>query len=39
MTEPFSVENSMMTPTLKLRRPHIIERHGKLLESLYTAGR
>ena len=39
MTEPFSVENSMMTPTLKLRRPYIIERHGELLEGLYTAGR
>lgn len=39
MTEPFTVENSMMTPTLKLRRPFIIERHGALLESLYTAGR
>jgi len=39
MTEPFTVENSMMTPTLKLRRPFIIERHGALLESLYAAGR
>ncbi len=39
MTEPFTVENGMMTPTLKLRRPFIIERHGNLLESLYNAGR
>jgi long-chain acyl-CoA synthetase len=38
MTEPFTVENGMMTPTLKLRRPFIIERHGELLESLYRAG-
>ncbi len=38
MTEPFTVENGMMTPTLKLRRPFIIERHGELLESLYGAG-
>jgi long-chain acyl-CoA synthetase len=39
MSEPFSVENGMMTPTLKLRRPFIIERHGELLEGLYKAGR
>jgi long-chain acyl-CoA synthetase len=39
MTEPFSVDNGLMTPTLKLRRPHITERHGELLESLYAAGR
>lgn len=39
MTEVFAVENGMMTPTLKLRRPKIIERHGPLLESLYSAGR
>ena len=38
MTEPFTVENEMMTPTLKLRRPYIIERHGELLQSLYGAG-
>ena len=38
MTEPFSVDNGMMTPTLKLRRPYIIERHGDLLQSLYKAG-
>jgi long-chain acyl-CoA synthetase len=39
MTEPFTVENGMMTPTLKLRRPFIIERFGTLLEGLYAAGR
>ena len=38
MTEPFTVDNGMMTPTLKLRRPYIIERHGDLLQSLYKAG-
>jgi long-chain acyl-CoA synthetase len=38
MTEPFTVENEMMTPTLKLRRPYITERHGALLQSLYAAG-
>ncbi|HRY25937.1 MAG: long-chain fatty acid--CoA ligase [Geminicoccaceae bacterium] len=39
MAEPFSVENGMMTPTMKLRRPRIIERHGALLEGLYAAGK
>lgn len=39
MPEPFTVENGLMTPTLKLRRPLIIERHGELLESLYGTGR
>ncbi len=38
MTEPFTVDNGLMTPTLKLRRPMITDRHGALLESLYTAG-
>ena len=39
MSEPFSVENSMMTPTLKLRRPFIIERFGERLEKLYSGGK
>ncbi len=39
MSEPFTVDNGLMTPTLKLRRPMITERHGELLESLYAAGR
>ena len=38
MTEPFTVENGLMTPTLKLRRHAITERQGELLESLYKAG-
>lgn len=39
MAEPFTVDNGLMTPTLKLRRPHITQRYGELLESLYAAGR
>ena len=34
--EPFSIENGMMTPTLKIRRHAIIARHGAALESLYA---
>jgi long-chain acyl-CoA synthetase len=33
--EPFSIENGMMTPTLKIRRHVIRDRYGKTLEALY----
>ncbi len=33
--EQFSVTNEMLTPTLKLRRGHIVRRHSKVLESMY----
>lgn len=33
--EPFSVENGMMTPTLKIRRHVIREKYSERLESLY----
>jgi long-chain acyl-CoA synthetase len=39
MPDPFSIENGMLTPTLKLRRPLIIKAHQELLESLYSSGR
>lgn len=39
MPEAFTVENGLMTPTMKLRRPRIIERHRALLEGLYGAGK
>lgn len=35
VAEPFSVENGMMTPTLKIRRHVIRERYGKQLDALY----
>jgi long-chain acyl-CoA synthetase len=35
MPEPFSIENGMMTPTLKLKRPVIYRTHRELFESLY----
>jgi long-chain acyl-CoA synthetase len=37
LTEPFTVENGLMTPTLKLRRARIVERHAVALERLYGA--
>lgn len=33
--EPFSVENGMMTPTMKIRRHKIKDAYGELLETLY----
>jgi long-chain acyl-CoA synthetase len=34
--EPFSVENGMMTPSLKIRRHVIKQAFGKDLEALYA---
>lgn len=36
VTEPFTVENGLLTPTLKLRRGRIVERHGIAIERLYA---
>jgi long-chain acyl-CoA synthetase len=36
--EPFTIENGMMTPTLKARRHKIRECYGEKLESLYGGG-
>ena len=33
--EPFSVDNNMMTPTLKIRRPWIREKYQERLDKLY----
>ncbi len=33
--EPFTVENEMMTPTMKIRRHKIRDRYGATLEALY----
>jgi long-chain acyl-CoA synthetase len=37
MAEPFSIENGMMTPTLKLKRQEIYRTHRDLFETLYEA--
>ena len=34
-TEPFSTDNAMLTPSLKIRRHKIRERYGETLERLY----
>ena len=39
MAEPFSVDNGLMTPTLKLRRHLIVKQHRDLIESLYASSK
>ncbi len=39
MPEPFTIENGMLTPTLKPRRPIIIDRFKSKLEGLYENAR
>ena len=34
-TEAFTIENEMMTPSLKVRRFKVIEKYGSALEALY----
>ena len=35
-TEPFTIENEMMTPTMKLRRHVIVDAYGEALDRLYA---
>ncbi len=35
LTEPWSIENGMLTPTLKLKRPQVSVRYAKEIEQLY----
>jgi long-chain acyl-CoA synthetase len=34
--EPWSVENGMLTPTLKLKRPKVMERFNAEIDSMYS---
>ena len=36
INEPFTIENEMMTPSMKIRRHVIKERYGEALEALYV---
>jgi long-chain acyl-CoA synthetase len=35
LTEPWSIENALLTPTLKLKRPQVVSRFAKEIEQLY----
>ncbi|KAL4947959.1 hypothetical protein BDW69DRAFT_177402 [Aspergillus filifer] len=35
MYEPFSVDNNLLTPTLKLKRPPVVKKYRQLLDQLY----
>jgi long-chain acyl-CoA synthetase len=35
LTEPWSIENGMLTPTLKLKRPQVAARYANEIEQLY----
>jgi long-chain acyl-CoA synthetase len=35
LSEPWSIENGMLTPTLKLKRPQVAIRYAKEIEQLY----
>ena len=37
MAEPFTIENGLMTPTMKLKRQEIYRAHRALFESLYLS--
>jgi long-chain acyl-CoA synthetase len=34
-TEPFSIDNEQMTPTMKIRRHVIAKKYGPMLDALY----
>ena len=38
LADPFTVENGMLTPTQKVKRNVVAERHADLIESFYHAG-
>jgi long-chain acyl-CoA synthetase len=35
LSEGFTIENGMLTPTLKLRRSKVVERYGTVIEAMY----
>jgi long-chain acyl-CoA synthetase len=36
LTEPFTTDNGLLTPTLKVKRQAVLARHRALLDSLYV---
>ncbi len=38
LTEPWTIENGLITPTLKIKRPKVAERFSKELKKMYSGG-
>jgi long-chain acyl-CoA synthetase len=34
--EPFTVDNDLLTPTLKLKRPQLLKRYGDVIDQMYA---